>query len=488
MALIGGARLTNESAYAWAKLAKGIIGTDSVDAQLGDGLPAEVVLGLPRASIDEACAAPVLVTLAGDLREEVPVLFLRLREAVVSGATALVEISPVPTALSALAAATLRIRPGDAPLMAKALTGDETATTALGTHHQGAAFTRDTLEAARRLLSEHPDGEGVVIVAGRPSYAESGEVAAAALRTLASGAAQGNLPAGAAPGQRVRGARHGAGAGDPARPGQPRCGPRPLHRCLGRGPGRRRPVGGGHLGLHGGRAHRRRPGACPRAVGRRPAQRLPRPRRRGEGALGGALRGRRDRPSVRVGRRACRRRPALRSGPRTAGDHDQPRGQGEPPRPQDHGTGVRVAGLDDRHRARRRARHRPGRDQRERPGRRGGAHRAGLRRVEPGDAAPPRRPRRGRRPPHRRRRPRGGADRPDGAARDRVGGTPGRAAPRRHRQQHARPRAHLRRWARRRPCSRGPVPAAPSPSTSPRPTTTRCAWWRSAASTTPAAP
>ena len=93
-ALIGGARLTNESAYAWAKLAKGIIGTDSVDAQLGDGLPAEVVLGLPRATIDEACAAPVLVTLAGDLREELPVLFLRLREAVVGGATALIEIAP----------------------------------------------------------------------------------------------------------------------------------------------------------------------------------------------------------------------------------------------------------------------------------------------------------------------------------------------------------------------------------------------------------
>ena len=32
------------------------IGTDNVDAQLGDGLPAEVVLGLPRATIDEACA------------------------------------------------------------------------------------------------------------------------------------------------------------------------------------------------------------------------------------------------------------------------------------------------------------------------------------------------------------------------------------------------------------------------------------------------
>ncbi|MBV8462484.1 MAG: (2Fe-2S)-binding protein, partial [Acidimicrobiales bacterium] len=52
--VLGGARLTNEGAYAWARLAKGVLGTDSVDAQLGDGLPAEVVLGLPAATIDEA--------------------------------------------------------------------------------------------------------------------------------------------------------------------------------------------------------------------------------------------------------------------------------------------------------------------------------------------------------------------------------------------------------------------------------------------------
>jgi NADH-quinone oxidoreductase subunit G len=187
VALIGGARLTNESAYAWAKLAKGVIGTDSVDAQLGDGLPAELVLGLPRATVDQACAAPVLVTLAGDLREELPVLFLRLREAVVAGATALIEISPELTSLSSLAAASLRIRPGDAPAMARALTGDDGATGAgaLASHHEGSALVPGALSTARRLLADHPDGEGVVVVAGRPSYAEAGEVAAEALRTLA---------------------------------------------------------------------------------------------------------------------------------------------------------------------------------------------------------------------------------------------------------------------------------------------------------------
>jgi NADH-quinone oxidoreductase subunit G len=185
VAVIGGARLTNEAAYAWAKLAKGIIGTDSVDAQLGDGLPAELVLGLPRATIDEACAAPVLVTLAGDLREELPVLFLRLREAVVGGGTQLLEITPAPTALTTLATASLRLRPGDAPLVARALTGDAAASTALGSHPEGAAMTTDQLESASALLAAHPDGEGVVIVAGRPSYAESGEVAAEAVRALA---------------------------------------------------------------------------------------------------------------------------------------------------------------------------------------------------------------------------------------------------------------------------------------------------------------
>ena len=60
IAVVGGARFSNEDAYSWAKLAKSVIGTDSVDAQLGDGLPAETVLGLPRATIDEACSARVV--------------------------------------------------------------------------------------------------------------------------------------------------------------------------------------------------------------------------------------------------------------------------------------------------------------------------------------------------------------------------------------------------------------------------------------------
>ncbi len=184
VALIGGARLSNESAYAWAKLAKSIIGTDSVDAQLGDGLPADLVLGLPRATIDAACAAPLVITVCGDLREELPVLFLRLREAVI-GATTLIELSPTTTALTPLATASLAIRPGDAPVVARALLGDAAAVATLGAHPEGSAISDAALSAARDALAQHPDGDGVVVVLGRPSYSESGEVVAEAARVLA---------------------------------------------------------------------------------------------------------------------------------------------------------------------------------------------------------------------------------------------------------------------------------------------------------------
>ena len=184
VALIGGARLTNESAYAWAKLAKGIIGTDS-DAQLGDGLPADLVLGLPRASIDEACVAPVLVTLAGDLREELPVLFLRLREAVVGGGTQLLEIVAAPTVLSVLPAAGAAHpagrRAADGPGPHRRRGCGERGRDPPG----GRGRVHRRRGGGRGPLAAHPGGEGVVVVAGRPSYAESGEVAAEAVRTLA---------------------------------------------------------------------------------------------------------------------------------------------------------------------------------------------------------------------------------------------------------------------------------------------------------------
>jgi NADH-quinone oxidoreductase subunit G len=170
--LLGGARLANEDAYAWAKLAKAVVGTDNVDAQLGDGLPAEVVLGLPRATIDEACSARALLLLAPDLKEELPVLYLRLRSAAVDGLP-VVELSATPSSLSSFALE-LRCRPGELPATTAAL---------LDTGRDDESLA----EARRRLGIGGPGvpGEGLVVVVGRPSVAESAESVAEAASTIA---------------------------------------------------------------------------------------------------------------------------------------------------------------------------------------------------------------------------------------------------------------------------------------------------------------
>ncbi len=173
VAVIGGARLTNEGAYAWAKLAKGVLGTDSVDAQMGDGLPAELALGLPRATIDQMASADTVIVLSGDIREELPVLFLRLRAAIVDGTTKLVELTPQATSLTPYASVSLRYTPGRATDLVRAVVD------------RGApvpdAVEADALSEARQLV-----GTGnLVVVAGRPSLAEDGALVGEAIQLLA---------------------------------------------------------------------------------------------------------------------------------------------------------------------------------------------------------------------------------------------------------------------------------------------------------------
>jgi len=172
VAVLGGARLANEDAYAWAKLAKGVLGTDNVDAQMGDGLPAEVVLGLPRATIDEACAASAVILLAPDVKEELPVLYLRLREAAVDKGVPLVELTPQATGLTRYCKVSLAYRPGEAALLARALVD--------GANADVAGVKAAAINEARALL-----GHGAVVVLGRPSVAESAASITAAAAALA---------------------------------------------------------------------------------------------------------------------------------------------------------------------------------------------------------------------------------------------------------------------------------------------------------------
>ena len=110
IAIIGGSRGTNEDAHAWSLLARAL-GITDVDAQLGDGLP-ESVFALPQATIDEAARASTVVLLAPDLKEEAPVLYLRLRDASSKKRSRLIEFAPRQTGLTPYAWKSVLYEPG----------------------------------------------------------------------------------------------------------------------------------------------------------------------------------------------------------------------------------------------------------------------------------------------------------------------------------------------------------------------------------------
>ena len=203
VAVLGGARLTNEAQYMWAKLAKGVVGTDNVDSQLGDGLDPHLVLGLPGATIDDACRPGGAVLLIGpDPKEELPTLYLRLRHAIVNDGVKLIEVTPHAGGLSHLAEHSLRPGPGTTVRLVAELVDRATA--------PDPSEDGSELEAAARCLREADDG--VVVVLGRMSLAEPAEVLSAAARellrlpsarflpALRRGNAMGALEAGLAPG------------------------------------------------------------------------------------------------------------------------------------------------------------------------------------------------------------------------------------------------------------------------------------------------
>ena len=175
VAVLGGAQLPSEDQYAWVKLAKGIIGTDNVDAQMGDGLPADLLCALDRATIADACRpGGAVLLLGGDLREEFGTLFLRLRGAIADDGVALVEMTPLAGSLTPLAQHSLRVRPGDADLVAAALLSPPAGPAVAG-------IATDDLRAAAALLADRP----LTVLVGRTSVAESPAPTARAAARLA---------------------------------------------------------------------------------------------------------------------------------------------------------------------------------------------------------------------------------------------------------------------------------------------------------------
>jgi len=110
VAILGGARLANEDARAWAMLA-GKLGITLHDAQLDDGLSTEV-FNLPQATINDATSATTVILLSPDLKEELPVLYLRLRDAATKNRTRIIEFTTKSSGLTRYAWKSVNYEPG----------------------------------------------------------------------------------------------------------------------------------------------------------------------------------------------------------------------------------------------------------------------------------------------------------------------------------------------------------------------------------------
>jgi NADH-quinone oxidoreductase subunit G len=155
VSILGGARLTNEDAVAWARLATRVIGTQNLDAQIGDGLPYDL-LQTPRATINDACSATTVILLGPDLKEELPVLYLRLKGAAEKKKIRIIEISATDTGMTRYCAKSVRFAPGEQAAAVRQALADEAAQIAKGnvvavvgraSLSESAQFTMDALAA-----------------------------------------------------------------------------------------------------------------------------------------------------------------------------------------------------------------------------------------------------------------------------------------------------------------------------------------------------
>ncbi|MGB5379912.1 MAG: molybdopterin-dependent oxidoreductase, partial [Acidimicrobiia bacterium] len=156
---IGGARSTNEDAYTFSKFMRSVVGTPHLDSQLDDGLDPVFAAGVkPRATINDLETAKAILLWGPDLKEELPVLYLRVRRAATELGAKLVVVHPRRNGLDDVATESVRYKPGTGPEVLRKLSSGDGA-----------------YEAARAALGEGP----VVALVGRPGLTELPELAEA---------------------------------------------------------------------------------------------------------------------------------------------------------------------------------------------------------------------------------------------------------------------------------------------------------------------
>jgi NADH-quinone oxidoreductase subunit G len=103
IAFIGGAELTNEDSYLFAKLAKSVVGTDNCDCRTLNYFEPELIANARRATYDDLKNASLCVVIGGDVEHQLPILNLRIIDAVKNYNLKVVQFSSFDSKLSKFA-------------------------------------------------------------------------------------------------------------------------------------------------------------------------------------------------------------------------------------------------------------------------------------------------------------------------------------------------------------------------------------------------
>ena len=159
IAAIGGARGTNEDAYALARFMRSVVGSPHLDARLGDALGSQFLAALAgKGRINDLESAKTILLWGPDLKEEHPVLYLRVRRAAQELGATLIVVHPRATGLDDRASFTFSYVPGS---------GHDVL--------EGLAAGEGDYAAARAALDDGP----VVAIVGRTGLSEGTELAEA---------------------------------------------------------------------------------------------------------------------------------------------------------------------------------------------------------------------------------------------------------------------------------------------------------------------
>ncbi len=110
--MIIGESLCDEDAYVAQKFARVVLRTNNIDHRIEGGLQAGAIVR-PGVTYDHVLSSDLVVVVSADLREELPVLFLRMRIAAAKRKLPIAIVHPRDVSLSAYAVAQVQPLPGD---------------------------------------------------------------------------------------------------------------------------------------------------------------------------------------------------------------------------------------------------------------------------------------------------------------------------------------------------------------------------------------